>query len=398
MRYRRHATLIGSEDEVAGWVAMTDLFTLFAIVAITFGAANVALKDRNSSANDQVDETKKKLNFTIAELEYANNQSLEKISNQQKNEKDLGLQISKLTQINLNLKHQYESISLIANDKDALLVEIQKLSDAKLQSEERAGIYARMAESAQQTQQSNEQILQNQIKSLQSENRNLQLNIDNFTSTVTGIQKKNSALVEDLNAERQKSADAVNQLEKLNLAVPDVNDKEARLRGELLGLKGSLDSVIFVLDRSSSMKGPRWKDAKETIESWLKNLPVRQAALVVYGSDVRVFPPEGNLLLREDAVTEFTSKLVGLEPEGETKTKDALERAYRFVNIDAIILFTDGQPSEGPEEVIDFVRKKWLGGNSARLHVVGIGNYFKESFGNYLRALAEPSGGTFIGR
>lgn len=397
MRYRRHATLIGSEDEVAGWVAMTDLFTLFAIVAITFGAANVALKDRNSSANDQVDETKKKLNFKIAELEYANNQSLEKISNQQKNEKDLDLQISKLTQINLNLKHQYESISLIANDKDALLVEIQKLSDAKLQSEERAGIYARMAESAQQTQQSSEQILQNQIKSLQSENRNLQLNIDNFASTVTGIQKKNSALVEDLNTERQKHADAVNQLEKLNLPVSDLNDKEARLRSELLGLEGSLDRVVFVLDRSSSMKGQRWKDAKQTIESWLKNLPVREAALVVYGSDVRVFPPVG-MLSRKDAVENFTRELIGLEPEGETKTKDALERAYRFANIDAIILFTDGQPSEGPENVLEFVKQSRLGGNSARIHVVGIGNYFDESFGNYLRALAKSSGGTFIGR
>ena len=131
MRYRRHATLIGSEDEVAGWVAMTDLFTLFAIVAITFGAANVALKDRNSIANDQVDETKKKLNVKIAELESANNQSLEKIRNQQIKEKDLDLQISNLTQINLNLKHQYETISLIANDKGALLIEIQKLISTK---------------------------------------------------------------------------------------------------------------------------------------------------------------------------------------------------------------------------------------------------------------------------
>jgi Mg-chelatase subunit ChlD len=398
MRYRRHATLIGSEDEVAGWVAMTDLFTLFAIVAITFGAANVALKDRNSSANDQVDETNKKLNLEIAELEFANNQSLEKIKNQQINEKNLDFQISNLTQINLNLKHQYEAISLIANDKGALLDEIQKLSGAKLKSEERANLLSNMLESAQQSHQNSEQLVKNEIKSLQSENRNLQLNIDNFTSTVTGLQKKNSALVEDLNTERQKHADALNQLEKLNLPVSDLNDKESRLRSELLGLEGSLDRVVFVLDRSSSMKGQRWEDAKQTIESWLKNLPVLEAALVVYGSDVRVFPSAGNLLPRKHAVTEFTSKLRDLEPEGETKTQGALECAYRFDKIDAIILFTDGQPSEGPEEVINFVKKKWSDGNHARIHVVGIGNYFDESFGNYLRALAKSSGGTFIGR
>jgi hypothetical protein len=77
-----------------------------------------------------------------------------------------------------------------------------------------------------------------------------------------------------------------------------------------------------------------------------------------------------------------------------------------FTDIDCIILFTDGTPdtsSEGPagdprQEVIDLVASWRSSHPNARVHTVGIGDYFNPSMRDFLHGVARAGNGAFIGR
>ena len=52
MRFRKRHLFIG-QDESSGWIAMTDLFTILTVVAISVGAANITtIKNLFKGVND----------------------------------------------------------------------------------------------------------------------------------------------------------------------------------------------------------------------------------------------------------------------------------------------------------------------------------------------------------
>ncbi len=198
-----------------------------------------------------------------------------------------------------------------------------------------------------------------------------------------------------------------------------VSDQESgQIRQELLGIPGSIGNVIFVIDRSESMnRGGRWPDAKKTIQNWIRFLPVRRAAIVLFGADVQFIPEvlgsaNGPLMpdtreipLIDQAVRDaMRVEMDSIEPGGRTPTYAALRRAMDFKDIDAIILFTDGNPdpttigADPIEEVKQLIRAWKVDHSKARVHSVGIGEYFNESMRKFLHGVAEEGGGAFIGR
>jgi hypothetical protein len=186
---------------------------------------------------------------------------------------------------------------------------------------------------------------------------------------------------------------------------------------DVLKLSGSLHRTVFVMDRSQSMsRGGRWDEARETVRTYIKYLPVSHAALVVFGSDVRTIPSSLNHsrsqapgveelpLVTDDYRESLLRELEELAPLGETRTKRALQRAMEFKDVDTIFLFTDGTPdtSDGggdPRESVLRLVRDWKKSNpDARVHTVGIGDYFNSSMRDFLLGIAKSTDGTFIGR
>lgn len=198
------------------------------------------------------------------------------------------------------------------------------------------------------------------------------------------------------------------------------NRLSGEIRRELLGIPGSVENVVFVVDRSSSMaRSGRWEDARSTIAAWIEHLPVTKAAMIVFGSDVRVIPSAldstANRLPGSVDLPELTDstrraliqELDALAPDGQTRTARAIRRAMEFRGFDCVILFTDGAPDAGEEgpsvgdprvAVLELVRQLRRSSPRVRMHVVGIGDYFNATMRDFLLGVAREGNGAFIGR
>ncbi len=248
-----------------------------------------------------------------------------------------------------------------------------------------------------------------------------QSRVEDLQRALDKVQQQASAASEQRDEAKNRAEAAQNELKAAREKVAEASKSEhesGRLRQELLGIPGELGNVLFVIDRSESMsRGGRWPDAKRTIQNWIRFLPVRRAAIVLFGADVQFIPEvlgsaNGPLMpdtreipLIDQAVRDaMRVEMDSIEPGGRTPTYAALRRAMDFKDIDAIILFTDGNPdpttigADPIEEVKQLIRAWKVDHSKARVHSVGIGEYFNESMRKFLHGVAEEGGGAFIGR
>ena len=201
---------------------------------------------------------------------------------------------------------------------------------------------------------------------------------------------------------------------------------ESRIRTELLNLKGPLTNVIILLDASASMndKGrlaePRWTEAAEVIATWLKYLPIRRCALVVFSDNCSRTPPNGGFIdMSSDALRDdLVAAIHRIKPAGNTATVLAMSTAYaEYPTADTIILFTDGKPyvphpgtgarNEGQGNLIqasasrvEMQRAKVLASQHPHLpiNIVALGDYFEKEQAEFLLNLTLLTGGSFLGR
>ena len=171
---------------------------------------------------------------------------------------------------------------------------------------------------------------------------------------------------------------------------------------ELLGLKGKLSKVVFLLDRSSSMANSgRWETAAATVTDWLKHLGMDQVAIITFGTQVEAFPDAGSFLPADDPrLVEFVQKV---PVSGQTATFGALYLAFsEYADCDTFLVFTDGEPSPGytgntdKSAVIRLVKDQLK--PSQTINVIGIGDYFSKSMRDFVKSLANHGRGAFIGR
>lgn len=207
--------------------------------------------------------------------------------------------------------------------------------------------------------------------------------------------------------------------------------KRVMLPKELLGVRGDLKKVAFVVDCSTSMQSPApsanspeptnslswWKVVTGTVHLWIETLPMESAVIVYYSDSVTVFPESKNFMMLETDRGQLVKSVLEREaPNGNTNTLLALMTAYEELDgCDTIILFTDGEPTVSPlgklnerlsrkppescwKEIFDYVEQRKARGQNIPVNVVALGNYFNSMYGPNLVDLASRTGGSFLGR
>jgi len=215
--------------------------------------------------------------------------------------------------------------------------------------------------------------------------------------------QQNLAVIQRNRDDLQAQVAAANAADSQAQSVRAVNQ-------DLVGVKGKLESVVFVIDRSGSMKrGGRWDAARGVIKAWLEHLPIKHAALVAFNDRVATFPSDQTFWdLAGASAQQNRAKLLAvfyrLSPQGNTNTLAALRTAYAFPGVDAIFLFSDGEPDSGGNifdhrmamQVHALCRQH---GNAVPVNTVGLGNYLGDrNLGLFLETVARETGGTFLGR
>lgn len=193
------------------------------------------------------------------------------------------------------------------------------------------------------------------------------------------------------------------------------------IRKELLGLKGSFEKVVFVIDKSQSMKTDgRWDETCRIIESWLTYLNVGKCVFIQFNDQIQILQEKkGDSkpylhmrgLERAKNLKLIIKQFKAGKPRGNTRTLLALKKAIEY-KPDSIILFTDGAP-RGRHGIGKYAKRtshgrydkkqmeqilKICGEEKIPVNIVALGDYFDEEVCVFLRKLAEVTEGSFTGK
>ncbi len=240
---------------------------------------------------------------------------------------------------------------------------------------------------------------------------------------LNAVQAERDKLKADIaNVERslQKRTTEKEQIQaKLNKAQQQqeaTSEQEQLIRQELLGLRGSMDATFFLVDVSGSVtqsmgdgtQRPNWGGddnpwtfIRNQIESWVKNLPVKNYRLIAFNHELHEYPTESRWAQYDTDLDDTITWLISLQPNGLTATEKAIRQAHLWKPT-SIVLITDGNPSNSSgdydgaqvERILQFVKSDQF---DIPINVVAVNNYFDPRFGSFLHGLAAFSGGSFIG-
>lgn len=162
------------------------------------------------------------------------------------------------------------------------------------------------------------------------------------------------------------------------------------------------ERLVFVIDTSGSMEGDRLAKCKAQLEGCIKALTARSRFTIVsYSHTIKVWSPK--LLAatpkNKGRAYEFVS---GLKASGNTYTLSAMLSGFDVKDADAIILLSDGMPTEkdnkgemiGQDTILEKIDgenrfKKW------RVDTFGFEGVAGGSLSKFMRELAEANNGTF---
>jgi len=223
------------------------------------------------------------------------------------------------------------------------------------------------------------------------------------------LSKEESAL---LKIEQGKNAELQKEIRQLKEYLTIAKKSDKSVRKELLGLKGSLQKVAFVLDKSYSMNSDqRWDKTCDIVKTWLTYLNVEKCILLQFSDGVRVIPDDKAKTHqylemigenRQINLEKLLTQLKKAKPSGNTNTYKALKKAMEY-EPDTIILFTDGAPNK----FLNFGKydKKQMNAileefskEHVPINIVALGDYFDRPLCQFLRELADSTGGSFIGK
>lgn len=181
-----------------------------------------------------------------------------------------------------------------------------------------------------------------------------------------------------------------------------------RVYGTFYGIPVDSECVVFVIDESGSMdtehrgsdgQGTGKTETERAIEETLEvvaRLPDRaRVNVILFASDVLSWR-SGLSALQGDTREELAEFLRTKRLSGGTNLYDALAKAVRTPDVDAIYLLSDGMPSSGrytdDDDILRAIGEmNWT--RRAAIHCVALG-----WDSDLLRSLAEQNGGTYVRR
>lgn len=195
-------------------------------------------------------------------------------------------------------------------------------------------------------------------------------------------------------------------------------DELRKSAANVVTLRGPMKRVVFVFDTSDSLKkNQRFGDYTAVLKSWIETLRFEQFSLIEYDDRILIDPMFAEDL-REGTrdVRKFACELVDkFQPDGRTLTRKALARALAYPDVDTIILFTDGRPTdedgneldpEGMTKILDWLKKEH---EKVVINTIAIGDYMEKnrkpegnatremSYGEFLQEMARNHNGAFLG-
>ncbi len=172
----------------------------------------------------------------------------------------------------------------------------------------------------------------------------------------------------------------------------------ASTSGDYYGLPIFAERLVFVLDTSGSMTGPRIMAAKRELIKAISGLPDHaHFSIVVFNSGVHVWQRE--LVPASDQWKHTAARFVNSQTtQLNTASYDALEAAFGF-DTEAIYFLSDGAPHGGKIPApVDIVAAITAANKSRRvsLYTIGIGAGFPGSpLDVFLKTLAEQNLGLY---
>lgn len=138
-------------------------------------------------------------------------------------------------------------------------------------------------------------------------------------------------------------------------------------------------NVVFVLDKSGSMSGPKFSQATEALRFILERLNEKDNFnLVDYNGDIYAWQPELAAMTPENRKAAL-AYVDNLRANGNTDIEGALKESFRMISDPTapnyVIFLTDGQPTVGEtnEMRLAEIAAKANPQNSARLFAFGVG-------------------------
>lgn len=156
---------------------------------------------------------------------------------------------------------------------------------------------------------------------------------------------------------------------------------------------------VVVLDRSSSMAGAKFVDAKGALDALIGRLrPTDRLSVISYSSDARVDVPLA--LADPESVATWRADLSWLAPGGSTNIGAALDLAHSVVQSRGetarparVLLLSDGEPTAGDTGAGSLTaRARRAASTGYVLGAVGIGLHFNELL---MAAMADAGTGNF---
>ncbi len=363
-------------------ISAIDLFAAamgaFIIISVILFPYHLKTQDSNLAKQyDALKQQKKTLENQFVELQSRNKALLEKIAVLDQPDVENTQKLADMEQQNQLLQHTIASL-------DQQLQTFKNQTDVSKRPDEK--VQERIAALSQEKDR-----LQAHNSKSQKENKHLKTKI-----------KKLNRKIEALRAQTKPTQDQIQSLEKKNRALQDALERSIKFA--LLGIATRAESFVVVVDMSASMV--QYADSmKRTLEQLTKPLYPKITFQMIGYQDVsknvkfHYWPqsrrPVSMNRSGKTAVKAFASKL-SHNFNGQTPTHAALREALRY-NAEALILITDGQPTDAkPMEIIRDITFRNNG--QKEIHCVALGDYHRSQRGiKFLQGLAEKNKGVFVG-
>jgi hypothetical protein len=177
---------------------------------------------------------------------------------------------------------------------------------------------------------------------------------------------------------------------------------ERQKKPTFFGTEVHSERLVFVIDTSGSMEGDRLKKCQEQLVQCIEALnPRSRFTIVSYSHTIKVWNKslQAATPKNKSKAKEFAQ---GLKAAGNTFTLSAMKEGFVVKGADAIVLLSDGMPTEtdnkgdmiSPEVILDELSaenrfKKW------RVDTFGFEGAPGGSLSKFMRELAEKNGGKF---